>query len=53
MTIKPAFPALGAPIRRGRMGALLEDLALPKSLKSRNFTLANTVIQWMSVQDPA
>jgi hypothetical protein len=53
MTIKPPFPALVAPLRRGRMGSLLEDLALPKSLKSGNFTLANAVIQGMSVQDPA
>ncbi len=26
----------------------IEDLALPKSLKSGNFTLAKAVIRWMS-----
>jgi hypothetical protein len=28
----------------------VEDLALPKSLKSGNFTLAKAVIRWMSAQ---
>jgi hypothetical protein len=31
----------------------VEDLVLPKSAESGNFTLANAVIQWMSVQNPA
>jgi hypothetical protein len=28
----------------------VEDLALPKSLESGNFTLAKAVIRWMSVR---
>jgi hypothetical protein len=30
----------------------VEELALPKSLKSCNFTLANAVIRWISVLSP-
>jgi len=50
MTTKPAFPALGAP--RGRRASHVEDLALPKSLKSGNFTPAKAVIRWMSLKIP-
>jgi len=51
MTTKSAFLALGAPMSpawvHGR--PRVEELALPKSLKSCNFTLAKAVIRWMSV----
>jgi hypothetical protein len=51
MTTKPAFPALGAPMSPawGHGSPHVEDLALSKSLKSGNFTLAKAVIRWMSV----
>jgi len=41
MTTKPAFPALGAPMLPASVHGSphVEDLALPKSLKSGNFTL--------------
>jgi hypothetical protein len=46
MTTKPAPAwAHGSPH--------VEDLALPKSLRSSNFILAKAVIRWMSVQNPA
>jgi hypothetical protein len=39
---------------RGRMGCPhVEDLALPKSLRSGNFILARAIIRWMPVQNPA
>jgi hypothetical protein len=52
MTTKPAFPALGAPMSPAWVHGSphVEDLALPKSLKSCNFTLAKAVIRWMSVE---
>ncbi len=51
MTTKPAFPALGAPISPAWVHGSphVEELALSKSLKSGNFTLAKAVIRWMSV----
>jgi hypothetical protein len=51
MTTKSAFPALYALISPAweRGSPRVEDLALPKSLKSGNFTLAKAVIRWMSV----
>jgi hypothetical protein len=50
MTTKSAFPALYALISPAweRGSPRVEDLALPKSLKSGNFTLAKAVIRWMS-----
>jgi hypothetical protein len=50
MTTKPAFPALGAPMSPAWVhgSSRVEELALPKSLKSGNFTLAKAVIRWMS-----
>ena len=49
MTTKPAFPAFGAPMSPAWVhgSPRVEELALPKSLKSCNFTLANAVIRWM------
>jgi hypothetical protein len=54
MTTKPAFPALGAPMSPVWVhgSPRVEDLAMPKSLKSCNFTLAKAVIRWMSVLSP-
>ncbi len=51
MTTKSAFPALYALISPAweRGSPHVEDLALPKSLKSGNFTLAKAIIRWMSV----
>jgi hypothetical protein len=46
-TTKPAFPALGAPMLPAWVHPV-EDLALAKSLKSCNFTLAKAVIGWVS-----
>jgi hypothetical protein len=42
MTTKPAFPALGAPMSPSVVAREppVEELALPKSLKSCNFTSA-------------
>jgi hypothetical protein len=42
--------ALGAPMSPARVHGSphVEELALPKSLKSCNFTLAKAVIRWMS-----
>ena len=50
MTTKPAFPALGAPTSPAWVHGSphVEDLALPKSLRSGNFTPAMAVIRWMS-----
>jgi hypothetical protein len=50
MTTKPAFPALGAPMSPEWVHGSphVEDLALPKSLKSCNFTLDKAGIRWMS-----
>jgi hypothetical protein len=50
MTTKPIFPALGAPMSPAWVhgSPRVEELALPKSLKSCNFTLAKVVIRWMS-----
>jgi hypothetical protein len=50
MTTKPVFPALGAPTSLAWVhgSPRVEELALPKSLKSCNFTLAKVVIRWMS-----
>jgi hypothetical protein len=55
MTTIPAFPALGAPMSSAWVNGCphVEDLALPKSLRSGNFTLAKAFIRWMSVQNPA
>ena len=52
MTTKPAFPALGAPMSPAWVHGSphVEDSALPKPLKSCNFTLAKAVIRWMSVE---
>jgi hypothetical protein len=52
MTTKPIFPALGAPMSPAWVhgSPRVEELALPKSLKSCNFTLAKVVIRWMSAQ---
>jgi hypothetical protein len=52
MTTKPVFPALGAPMSPAWVhgSPRVEELALPKSLKSCNFTLAKVVIRWMSVK---
>jgi hypothetical protein len=54
MTTKPAFPALGAPMLPAWVHGSphVEDLALPKSLKSGNFPPAKAVIRWMSVKIP-
>jgi hypothetical protein len=54
MTTKPAFPALGAPMSPAWVhgSPRVEELALPKSLKSCNFTLAKAVIRWMSAKAP-
>jgi len=48
MKTKPAFPALRAPMSLAWVhGSLhVEDFALPKSLKSGNFTLAKAIIRW-------
>jgi hypothetical protein len=53
MKSKPAFPTLGAPMAPARAHGCphLEDLALPKSLRSDNFILAKPVIRWMWVQN--
>ena len=50
MTTKSAFPALYALISPAweRGNPRVEDLALPKSLRSGNFTPAMAVIRWMS-----
>jgi hypothetical protein len=50
MTTKPAFPVLRAPMSLAWVHGSphVEDLALPKSLKSGNFTLAKAIIRWMS-----
>ena len=50
MTTKPAFSALGAPMSLAWVHGSphVEDLALPKSLKSGNFTVAKAVIRRMS-----
>lgn len=50
MTTKPAFPALGAPMLPASVHGSphVEDLALPESLKTGNFTLAKAAIRWMS-----
>ena len=50
MTTKPVFPALGAPMSPAWVhgSPRVEELALPKSLKSCNFTLAKAVIRWMN-----
>jgi hypothetical protein len=47
--------ALGAPMSPAWAHGCphVEDLALPKSLRSGTFTLAKAVIWWMSVQNPA
>src|ERR1700730_15958490 len=52
MTTKPAFPGRGAPMSPAWVHGSphVEELALPKSLKSCNFTLAKAVIRWMSVR---
>ena len=52
MTTKPVFPALGAPMLPAWVhgSPRVEELALPKSLKSCNFTLAQAVIRWKSEQ---
>jgi hypothetical protein len=52
--MKSAFPALGAPMSPAWVHGCthVEELALPKSLKSCNFILAKAV-RWMSVQNPA
>jgi hypothetical protein len=52
MTTKPAFPALGGPMSPAWVHGSphVEDLALPKSLKSGNFTPAKAVIRWMSAK---
>jgi len=52
MTTKPAFPALGAPMLPAWVHGSphVEDLALPKSLNSGNFTPAEAFIRWMSVE---
>ena len=52
MTTKPVFSALGAPMSPAWVhgSPRVEELALPKSLKSCNFTLAKVVIRWMSVK---
>jgi hypothetical protein len=51
MTTKSAFPALGTPMSPAWVHRCphVEDLALPKSLRSGNFILAKAVIRWMSV----
>jgi hypothetical protein len=51
MTTKPAFPVLRAPMSPAwvHRSPHAEDFALPKSLKSDNFTLAKAVIRGMSV----
>jgi hypothetical protein len=51
MTTKPAFPALGTPMLPAPVhgSPYVEDLALPKSLKSGNFTPAKAVIRRMPV----
>jgi hypothetical protein len=45
------FPALGTPMSPAWVHRCphVEDLALPKSLRSGNFILAKAVIWWMSV----
>ena len=50
MTTKPAFPALGAPMSPAWVhgSPRVEELALPKSLKSCKFTLVKAAIRWMS-----
>jgi hypothetical protein len=50
MTTKSAFSALGAPMSPAWVHGSphVEDLALPKSVESGNFTLAKAVIGWMS-----
>jgi hypothetical protein len=51
MKTKPAFPALGAPMSPAWVqhgSPHVEDLALPKPLRSGNFTPAMAVIRWMS-----
>jgi hypothetical protein len=47
MMTKPVFPALGAPMSPAWVhgSPRVEELALPKSLKSCNFTLAKVVMQ--------
>ena len=47
---KPAFPPLGAPMSPAWVHGSphVEDLALPKPLRSGNITLAKAVIRWMS-----
>jgi hypothetical protein len=53
MTTKSTFSALGAQMSSEWVHgwAHVEDLALPKSLKSGNFTLAKAVIRWMSANE--
>ena len=55
MTTKPAFLALGAPMSPASVHGCphVESLALPKPLRSGNFTLAKAVMPWKSVQNPA
>jgi hypothetical protein len=50
MMTKPVFPALGALMSPAWVhgSPRVEDLALPKSVESGNFTLAKAVIRWMS-----
>ena len=50
MTMKPAFPALGAAMLPAPVHGSphVEELALPKSLKGGNFTPAKAVIRWIS-----
>src|ERR1700737_4765804 len=50
MTTKSAFPAPVVPMSPAWVHGSphVEDLALPKSLKSCNLTLARAVIRWMS-----
>jgi len=51
MTTKSAFSALGAPMSPAWVhgSPRVEELALPKSLKSCNFTLAKAVIRWSRI----
>jgi hypothetical protein len=53
-TTKSAFPTLGAPMSPAFVHGHphVEDLVLPNSLKSCNFTLAKAVIRWMSGKAP-
>jgi hypothetical protein len=54
MTTIPAFPALGAPMSPAWVHGCsrVEDLALPKSLKTGNFILAKAIL-WCMGKNPA